>query len=51
MSDAKTLAKPAIEAVKSKEIQFVPANWEKNLFSMDGPYSRLVHKSSTLVGT
>jgi valyl-tRNA synthetase len=30
--DAKTLAKPAIEAVKSKEIQFVPANWEKTYF-------------------
>ena len=30
--DAKTLAKPAVEAVKSKEIQFVPANWEKTYF-------------------
>ena len=30
--DAKTLAKPAIEAVKSKEIQFVPVNWEKTYF-------------------
>ena len=30
--DAKTLAKPAIAAVKSKEIQFVPANWEKTYF-------------------
>jgi len=30
--DAKTLAKPAIEAVKSKEIQFVPTNWEKTYF-------------------
>ena len=30
--DAKTLAKPAIEAVKSKEITFVPANWEKTYF-------------------
>jgi len=30
--DAKTLAKPAIEAVKSKEIQFVPANWKKTYF-------------------
>jgi valyl-tRNA synthetase len=30
--DAKSLAKPAIEAVKSKEIQFVPANWEKTYF-------------------
>ena len=30
--DAKTLAKPAIEAVKSKEIVFVPANWEKTYF-------------------
>jgi len=30
--DAKTLAKPAIEAVKSKEIAFVPANWEKTYF-------------------
>ena len=29
---AKTLAKPAIEAVKSKEIQFVPGNWEKTYF-------------------
>jgi len=29
---AKTLAKPAIEAVKSKEIQFVPSNWEKTYF-------------------
>ena len=30
--DAKTLARPAIEAVKSKEIQFVPNNWEKTYF-------------------
>jgi valyl-tRNA synthetase len=30
--DAKTLAKPAIEAVKSREIQFVPNNWEKTYF-------------------
>ncbi|MDA9153870.1 valine--tRNA ligase [Gammaproteobacteria bacterium] len=30
--DAKTLAKPAIEAVKAKEITFVPANWEKTYF-------------------
>ena len=30
--DAKTLAKPAIDAVKSGEIQFVPANWEKTYF-------------------
>lgn len=30
--DAKTLAKPAIEAVKTKEITFVPANWEKTYF-------------------
>jgi valyl-tRNA synthetase len=30
--DAKTLAKPAVEAVKSKEITFVPANWEKTYF-------------------
>ena len=30
--DAKTLAKPAIEAVRSKEIQFVPNNWEKTYF-------------------
>ena len=30
--DAKTLAKPAIEAVKTKEIAFVPANWEKTYF-------------------
>ena len=30
--DAKTLAKPAIEAVKSKEIQFVPNSWEKTYF-------------------
>ena len=29
---AKTLAKPAIEAVKSKEIQCVPGNWEKTYF-------------------
>ena len=29
---AKTLAKPAIEAVKSKEILFVPGNWEKTYF-------------------
>ena len=30
--DAKTLAKPAIEAVKTKEITFVPANWGKTYF-------------------
>ena len=30
--DAKTLAKPAMEAVKTKEITFVPANWEKTYF-------------------
>ena len=30
--DAKTMAKPAIEAVKSGEIKFVPENWEKTYF-------------------
>ena len=30
--DAKTLAKPAIAAVKSGETKFVPANWEKTYF-------------------
>ncbi len=30
--DAKTLAKPAIEAVESGKTKFVPANWEKTYF-------------------
>ena len=30
--DAATLAKPAIEAVKSGKTKFVPANWEKTYF-------------------
>ena len=30
--DAKTLAKPAIEAVESGRIQFVPKNWENTYF-------------------
>ncbi len=30
--DAKTLAKPAIEAVKSGKTNFVPKNWEKTYF-------------------
>lgn len=30
--DAKTLAKPAIEAVKSKQIKFVPENWDKTYY-------------------
>ena len=30
--DAATLAKPAIEAVKSGQTKFVPANWEKTYF-------------------
>ena len=31
--DAETLAKPAIEAVKSGETRFVPENWEKTYFN------------------
>lgn len=30
--DAKTLAKPAIEAVKNKDIKFIPQNWENTYF-------------------
>ena len=30
--DAKTLAKPAIEAVESGEIKFVPENWDKTYY-------------------
>ena len=30
--DAKSLAKPAIQAVKNGEIKFVPKNWEKTYF-------------------
>lgn len=30
--DAKTLAKPAIDVVKSKQIKFVPENWDKTYF-------------------
>ncbi len=31
--DAKTLAKPAIEAVENGDIQFVPKNWENTYFA------------------
>ncbi len=31
--DAKTLAAPAIEAVKNGDTQFVPANWDKTYFN------------------
>ncbi len=30
--DAKTLAKPAIDAVKNKDIKFIPQNWENTYF-------------------
>ena len=30
--DAKTLAKPAIEAAKNKDIKFIPQNWENTYF-------------------
>ena len=50
--DAKTLAKPAIEAVKTKEITFVPANWEKTYFQwMDNIQVGMMKTVKPLLGT
>ncbi len=37
--DAKTLAEPAIASVREGHTNFVPKNWEKNLFRVDGKQS------------
>ena len=42
----KELAAPAIEAVKKKDIKFLPKR-----FALDGKHPRLVHKPSALVGS
>ena len=47
----KDLAIPAIEAVKQKQIKFLPKRFEKDVFTLDGKYPRLVHKPSIVVGT
>ena len=48
--DAKTLAKPAIAAVRAGATQFVPKNWEKTYFDWMREHRALVHLAPALVG-
>ncbi len=47
---AQPLAEPAIEAVRSGEIQIVPPRFEQGLLPLDGEHPRLVHQPPTVVG-
>ena len=48
--DAETLAGPAIEAVESGRIRFVPKHWEHTLFRVDEEHPALVYLAPDLVG-
>ena len=48
--DAETLAKPAIEAVETGRIRFVPAALGEHLFRVDAQHPALVHLAPALVG-
>ena len=48
--NAKKLAEPAIAAVREGKTNFVPKNWEKDLFRLDGKHPALVHLAPALVG-
>ena len=48
--NAKELAKPAIAAVREGKTNFVPKNWENDLFQLDGEHPALVHLAPALVG-
>jgi hypothetical protein len=48
--DAKTLAKPAIEAVRDGRTAFVPEELGEDLFRLDGEHPALVHLAPALVG-
>ena len=45
------LAEPAIEAVESGRIRFVPENWSKTYFEWMQQHPRLVHQPPAVVGT
>ena len=46
----KPLAKPAIEAVRSGRIRFIPRRFEKIYFNWMEKYKRLVHIQTVMVG-
>ena len=48
--DAATLAKPAIEAVRSGDIRVVPEDLEEDLVQLAGEYPALVRVAPALVG-
>ena len=48
--DAKTLAQPAIAAVREGKTKFVPAAMGRDLFQLDGKHPALVHFAPNLVG-
>ena len=48
--DAKTLAQPAIEAVRSGKITFIPKNWENTYFNWMEEHPAVVHLAPALVG-
>ena len=41
--DAKTLAQPAIAAVREGKTKFVPPQWESDILQLDGEYPAVVH--------
>ena len=48
--DAKTLAQPAIEAVREGATTFVPAAMGSDVLQLDGKHPALVHLPANLVG-
>ena len=44
------MAKPAIEALKSGELKFVPERFGQDLSALAGEYPRLVYFQTALVG-
>jgi valyl-tRNA synthetase len=50
--NAKAMAGPAaIAAVRDGKTNFVPKNWEKTYFELDGEHPAVVHLAATLVGS
>ena len=45
------LAKPAIEAVRTGKVEFVPERFDKIYYTLDGKYSRLVYFKTIMVGS
>ena len=48
--EAQPLAEPAIEAVESGRIRFVPENWCQDLLRLDAQHPGLVHLPAAVVG-